>query len=131
MEGFWKAAAVMLLTVILGAAIGKNEKDLSAVLSVLGCCLIMNIAVRYLSDVVAFLWQLGRLSANQSGFLGPLLKISGIALVTEIIAMIGADTGNQGLGKAMQLLGNAVILSLSLPLFDAFLGIIQEIMGYL
>ena len=32
MEGFWKAAAIMILTVILGAAVGKTENDLATVL---------------------------------------------------------------------------------------------------
>ena len=28
MEAFWKAAAIILVTIILGATIGKTEKDI-------------------------------------------------------------------------------------------------------
>ena len=131
MEAFWKAAAVMILTVILGAALGKMEKDFSAVLTVLACCVIMTTAVHYLWSVFDFLWQLERLSEYQNTFPGILLQLSAVALMTEITSMIGADTGNQTLGKAMQILGNAVMLCLSLPLLESFLSIVQEIMGYL
>lgn len=131
MEEFWKAAAVMILAVILGAALGKTEKDFSAVVTILGCCIIMTAALDYLSEVFDFLWQLGRLSDYLNGFPGMLMKITGVALMTELTGMIGADTGNQSLGKAMQILGNAVILCLSLPVLETFLSIVQDILGYL
>jgi len=129
MEAFWKAAAVMILTVILGVTIGKAEKDISIVLTVAACCIVVMVAMQYLSEVVGFLWALGNSSDYQNPFMGTLLKISGVALMTELTGLISSDAGNNSLGKAMQILGNAVILFLSLPLFEAFFSIIQEIMG--
>ena len=129
MEAFWKAVAVMILTVILGVTLGKTEKDIAVVLTVAACCAVMIVAMQYLSDVVAFLWELGNSANDQNPFLGTLLKISGVALATELTGMISADAGNNSLGKAMQILGNAVILFLSLPLFQSFFSILQEILG--
>ncbi len=131
MEAFWKAAAIMILTVILSSTLGKTEKDISAVLSVAACCMILTVALQYLSDVVVFLWELGNSQKSGTPFIGILLKISGVALVTEISSLFSSDSGNSSLGKAMQILGNSVILFLSLPIFEAFLTMIQEIMGCL
>lgn len=131
MEAFWKAAAIMILTVILSSTLGKTEKDISAVLSVAACCMILTVALQYLSDVVVFLWELGNSQKSGTPFIGILLKISGVALVTEISSLFSSDAGNSSLGKAMQILGNSVILFLSLPIFEAFLTMIQEIMGCL
>ena len=131
MELFWKAAAVMILTVILGSAIGKTEKDLSAILSILACCILMTTAVHYLSEVFGFFRELGFLGQGQNTGIQTLLNISGVALISEITGMIGADSGNQSLGKAMLILGNAVILFLALTVFESFLSVVQEIMGYL
>ena len=128
-EAFWKAVAVILLTIVFGTALGKTEKDISVVLTIAACCIVMVIAMQYLSDVVAFLWQLGNWSGYQNPFLGTLLKISGVALTTELTGLIGLDAGNSALGKAIQILGNAVILFLSLPLFESFFTMVQEIMG--
>jgi hypothetical protein len=33
MENYWKACAIMILTVVMGAALGKTEKDLSVALT--------------------------------------------------------------------------------------------------
>ena len=128
MEAFWKAAAVLILTVILGVAIEKTEKDIAVVLSIAACCAVMTVAMHYLSDVVAFLWQLGNSTDYRNPFMGTLLKISGIALMTELTGLISSDAGNSSLEKAIQILGNAAILFLSLPLFESFFTIIQEIM---
>jgi len=129
MEGFWKAAAVIVLTVILGVTLGKTEKDLSLVLSVIACCVVMTVAMQYLSEVIVFLWELGNRSDYPNPFLGTLLQIAGVALTSELTGMISSDAGNNSLAKAMQLLGNVVILFLAIPLFEALFSTIQEIMG--
>ena len=131
MEVFWKAGAMVILTVILSTAIGKTEKDISVVLSVTACCIVLVVAMQYLSDVITFLWKLSDASASDDFFSGVLLKITGVALMTELSYLISSDAGNSSLGKAMQILGNAVILFLALPMFDTFLSIVQEIIGHI
>ena len=128
MELFWKAAAVGILTMILGLTLGKTQKDIAIALAVMTCCMVMMIAMQYLSEVIRFLWDLSNKCSSQNSFMGTLLKISGVALVTELICMISTDAGNSSLGKATQFLGTSVILFLSLPIFESFLAIIQEIL---
>ena len=59
-----------------------------------------------------------------------MLKITGVAVITEMTAMISTDAGYSSLEKAMQFLGNATILSLALPLFESFAEVIQEILNF-
>ena len=128
MEAFWKAAAMAILTIILGITVDKTQKDIAIALTVMTCSLVMMIAMQYLSDVIRFLWDLSNKCGYQNSFVDTLLKISGVALVTELMCMISVDAGNSSLGKAMQILGTSVILFLSLPIFESFLTIIQEIL---
>lgn len=128
MEAFWKAAAMIILTMILGLTLSKTQKDIAIALTVMTCSMVMMIAMQYLSEVIGFLWDLSEKCSNQNPFVGTLLKISGVALVTELMCMISADAGNSSLGKATQILGTSVILFLSLPIFKSFLEIIQEIL---
>ena len=131
MEAFWKAAAIVLMTVILGTALGKTEKDMAVLLTLAACCAVLLAAVPYLSEVVTFLRQLGGSLMTENPFVDILLKITGVSLITELTGLISADAGSGALGKALQFLGNAVILCLSIPLFEAFLALIQEILGCL
>lgn len=129
MEPFWKAAALILLTVILGVTIGKSEKDIAVVLTMAACCAVVTVAVRYLSEVIGFLWELGSSVSGQTPLLDILLRISGTALATEITGMICCDAGSHSLGKVMQILGNTVMIFLALPVFDAFFTMIRNILG--
>ena len=128
MDAFWKAAAMVILTIILGLTLGKTQKDISIALTVIVCSMVMMIAMQYMSEIIRFVWDLSNKCSNQNSFVDTLLKISGVALVTELTGMISADAGNSSLGKATQILGTSVILFLSLPIFETFLAIIQEIM---
>lgn len=131
MEAFWKAGVIVILTVILGVTLHKTERDIAIVLSVAACCMVCIVALRYLSEVIDFLWKLGNNSAYQNPFVRRILKMAGVTLVTEIIGLISTDAGNSSLAKAMQILGTATILFLAVPLFEMFLSTIQEIIGFL
>lgn len=131
MTEFWKAAAIILLTVILGLAVGKREKDIAVLMTMTACCIAATIMVSYLKPVVDLLWELNVLGEMQDSVLGILLKAVGIALVAELAGMICSDAGNGSLGKTLQMLGSAVIMYLSIPVFRSFLTLIQEILGEL
>lgn len=131
MEGFWKAAAGVLIAVILGLAIGKQEKDLTILLSLAACCMTAVVAISYWEPVVDFLWELNVLGNTQSEFLAILLKAVGVTLVSELAGLLCNDAGNGALGKMLQMLGNAVILYLSIPVFNALLTLIREMLGEL
>lgn len=128
---FWKAAAAALITVVLCLTLGKQGQTMGLVLSMAVCSMVCVLAVSYLEPVLEFLWELEALGDLQGDMLGCLLKAVGISLVAEIAGMICADGGNASLGKAIQLLGTAVILCLSLPILRAMVDLTQKILGEL
>ncbi len=122
---------MILIAVVLGLAVGKREKDISVLLTMAACCMTAMIAVSYLEPVLDFLWELESVGNIQKGFLGILLKAVGIALIAEVAGMICSDAGNGSLGKTLQMLGSVVILYLSIPIYNALLTLIREILGEL
>ena len=127
---FWKAAAIVIVTVILSVAVGKKEKDVAIVLVVVACCGIAGLAMQSLSDVIVFLRKLSDFLEYQSSFAETMLRIVGVAVITEMTSMVSMDAGCSSLEKAMQFLGTVTILSLSLPLFESFINIVQEILDF-
>lgn len=131
MELYWKTAAAVLLAAILGLALSKQEKDIAVLLAMAVCAMAGVVLAQYLVPVLDFLWELEDLGGLQEGMLGILIKALGISLVTQIAGWICADAGNGSLGAMVQILGSAVILNLSLPIFRGFITLIQEILGAL
>ena len=119
--------AWVLLAVVLGLSLGK-QKDIGVLLTMAVCCMVAMIAISYLEPVLDFLRELETLGDLQGDMLGILLKAVGIGLVSEIAGLVCTDAGNGSLGKTLQMLGSAVILYLSLPIFTAMLELIREIL---
>lgn len=131
MDTFWKAAAVILLSVILSLALEKQERDMSVLLSIAACCLTATIGLSYLESVLDFLRELERTGNLQNGSLDILLKATGIALVAELAGMVCSDAGCGTMAKGLRFLSSAAILYLSLPVFRALLNLVQELLGVL
>lgn len=131
MENLWKVTMLILLSLILTSVIGKQEKDLALVLSMIVCCMGAMTIVSYLEPVLDLLRELEDLARLQDGFLGILLKAAGIALVTELAGVVCSDGGNGSLGKTLQIIGSSAVLYLSVPIFRSLLRLIQEILGQL
>ncbi len=129
MELYWQGAAAVLLTVILGLSLGSQKKETGLLLTIAACCLVATAAMSYLGPVITFVQELQTLGQLDDGMLEILLKAVGIGLVGEIASLICTDAGNGALGKTLQLLTSAVVLWLSLPLLNALLELIQEILG--
>lgn len=129
MELYLQAAGGALIAVVLCLTLGKHGKETGTVLSVMVCCMICIAAVQYLQPVMDFINQLESVGVLDHDFITIILKATGIGLLSEIASLVCSDAGNSALGKSLQLLGNGVILWLSIPLFQAMLELLQEILG--
>lgn len=129
MELFIRAASAVLLTVVLSLALGRQGKETAGLLSMIVCCMVVGIAIRYLEPVSEFLEKLEALGDLNGEMVAILFKIVGIGMLSEIAAMVCTDAGNASLGKTLQLLSSAVILWLCIPIFTALIDLIQGILG--
>lgn len=129
MEDYFKICAGVILAVILGIALSKQNADVAMVLSILVCCMVLTAMAGFLEPVMDFLRELQQMAQLDDQLVGILLKAVGIGLVSEIAALICTDSGNGALGKGLQILASAVILCLCLPLMRSLLELMNEILG--
>lgn len=131
MDLFFQAAAGVLIVSILGLVLAKQGKEFTIVLTIAVCCMVVLLCITFLEPVLDLLCQLEALGNLNGEMVRILFKVVGIGLVSEIAGMVCTDAGNGSLGKALQMLGTAVILWLSIPVFQALLELVQEILGEL
>ena len=129
MSLFMKTCGCVLLAVILILFLGCRNKDLSMVLGLAVCAMAAIGAMEYLRPVLDFVDQLENLGGIDRGLIRILLKASGIGLLSEIAALVCADSGCASLGKTVKIMAAAVILWLSLPLYAMLVELLQEILG--
>ena len=129
MDDFLKVIGGVRIALVLWLCLQKQEKDIALLLTLTVCLLVACIALKAMSPVLDFLRQLEAMGQLQDGILGILLKAVGIGMVSELAAMVCADAGNGSLEKTVRLLGTVTMLTVSLPIFQTLLTLIQELLG--
>ena len=128
MDVFIKATAGVLVALILYIVLDKQGRDISAVLTVCVCCMVVAAGVTFLEPVIGLLRHLQNIAELDQEMIRILLKAVGIGLLGEITALICTDGGNAAMGKTVQLLATSVILWLSVPLFTALIELVETIL---
>lgn len=120
---------MILIGLILSLVIGRQSRDLSLMLTLSVCVMVCIGALEFLEPVTELLRELRRLGELDGESVGILLKAAGIGIVSELAGLLCADAGEGALGKVLQILSNAVILWLSLPLLRQILTTIGEVLA--
>lgn len=129
MELFLQAVALVLIGVVLTLIVGKQSRDMSLLLSLGICAMICIAAAGYLASLMDFLGEIRALGGLDREFLAILLKCAGIGFLAELAGLICADAGESAMGKAIQILANAAVIFLSLPLLRQLLELLEEVLG--
>lgn len=128
---FTQVCGGVVIAAILVLTLKSHCREIASVLAIAVCCMAVLTAISYLQPVLAFLETLEKLGGMDSSMVKTLLKVTGIGILGEVSRLICKDAGNESMGKSIQLLGTAVILYLSIPLFTALIELSQRILGVL
>lgn len=128
MDIFLKALSCVLIALVFCLALHKQGKDIALLLSLFVCAMVLLVAFQYLSPIIDFFDNLQEIGNLDGQMLQILLKSLGICLLAEVTSLLCADAGNAAMGKTVQFFATAIVLFLSLPLFNNLLDIVIGIM---
>lgn len=128
MDIVFRCAGAVLISTVVVTVLNRQNKDMATVLQMAVCAMLLLTAVNCLSPVLDFLSELEELGGFEPGLVEVLIKITGIALITEIASLICADAGNASLGKGLQMVAAAVILYLAIPAFTSLLKLLRDLL---
>ena len=121
-----KIAGIIIVTVILISSIPFYDKNIKNIIMIFSCIAIsLYIINSFRNDFIqvkSFIETIG------FGDYSILYKAMGIALVTEIVRDIAADSGNKSLSNQMIFAGKAAILLIALPVYIQVLEILTDIL---
>lgn len=118
-----------MIAVILCLSIASHSKDMTLLLSLAACVMVLIVAVNFLEPVVELVQTLETEGKLNSDLLERILKAVGVGVIGELASMICNDAGNSALGRVLEMLTASVILWLSIPLFQRLLELVQEMAG--
>lgn len=126
---FFKAVSAVLLAVILAGLFKRDNGSFSLLLTIATGVLLLFLAAVMLQPVLNQIRLLADSAGFRDAYLMPILKCTGIGIVTQVAVCVAKDAGESSLAAIVELSGCILTIFLSLPLFEAVLQVITELMG--
>lgn len=122
-----QTAAMGIVTAVCAITVRKQAPELGALLAICGGTMILIRCVGTLAVVTEFSDKLA-VAGNLSGEVTkPVIKVTGIAIVTRLAADFCRDSKESALAATVELAGGAAALLTMLPL----MSLIQDLIGEL
>ena len=90
--------------------------------------LILVFSVSQISGVINFLKDISNRANINSQFLSIILKITGIAILTEFAISICQDAGESSIANKVDIGGKVMIITISLPIISSLLETILKVL---
>lgn len=128
MDIFLKAVAGIFVSIVLCITLAKSGKEISLLLTIFVCCTAVIAAFHYLEPVINLFSKLQTVGGLDQKLFIILIKAVGISLLAEVSELICNDFGNAALGKTIKILSTAVVLWISVPLFENLIALIESVL---
>ena len=120
--------SLAIVTAVCACLVRPQISSLAMGVTVLGCVVILLIAVQFLEPIKNFLDRLRELSGLSAAATAPMIKVAAVGILSQISGSICEDAGETTLKNAIQIAGMALSLYLSLPLLSAVLELLEEML---
>ena len=129
MEIFLKITACILISAILCVVLSKQGVEISSVLCLVVCSMVLMTAFAYLSPVFEFARKLMYTGRVSNELIQVLLKTTGIGLLSQIVGVICEDVGKKSLTKVLQITATSLIICICIPILEQLLELIELVLG--
>ena len=125
MDAIIKGAAIGITAAVLGLLLKKSCPELALLLAAAACAAILAGIFETASGIVGFAENLAAESGLSGELVSPVLKCTGIAIVSKLSSDVCKDAGAGSAAGAIELAGAAAGIAVSIPLLRAVLNIIR------
>ncbi len=122
-----KIIGVSLITVFLSVILKKTHPEYSLAMTVCAASIIIVFLFDAFKTVFESVREIIALSGVESVYAELILKIMGIAYLSEYTAALFYDAGETAMGKKVELSGKLIILLVSLPVIKRLAELIMTI----
>ena len=123
-----KIIGIGLIALIIIVIIKQYKPEFAIYVSLGAGILIFALIAAKMSGIIDILKSLASKTAINSDFLVLLIKITGIAILTEFAVSVCKDSGESAIASKIDLGGKVIIMSMSIPIMSSLLETIIEIL---
>ena len=123
-----KIIGIGLIAVIIVIILKQYKPEFTIYVSICAGIIILGLVMTRLSAIIQLLTELSNKVSDTNGFLTDLIKITGIAFLTEFAVSICKDSGESAIASKVDLGGKVIIISMSIPIISALLETIVHVL---
>lgn len=123
-----KIIGIGLIALIIIVILRQYRPEFAMYISLGAGILILALVATKLSGIIEVLKSLASKTAINNEFLVLLIKITGIAILTEFAVSICKDSGESAIASKVDLGGKVIIMSMSIPIMSSLLETIIKIL---
>ena len=128
MEEVIKIIGIALIALIITIIIKQYRPEFAIYISLVAGVIILALVIGNLTNVINLLKDISTRSGINNKFLGILLKMTGIAILTEFAISMCKDAGENAIASKVEIGSKVIIISLSVPIITNLLEVILKLM---
>ena len=123
-----KIIGIALVALIIIVLLKQYKPEYTIYISLLTGALIILLVMDKLTGIINLLQSLANKTTINSSFLSILIKITGIAFLSEFAVSICKDSGEVAIANKIEIGTKIIIISMSIPIITSLLEIILKIL---
>ncbi len=123
-----KIVGIAFVTLIIVIILRQYKPEFAVYASMLGGAIIILLSLGKLEGIVNLLENLASKTAINGEFLAILIKITGIAFLTEFATSVCKDSGETAIANKVDLGGKIIIIAISIPIISQLLETVIKIL---
>lgn len=123
-----KIIGIGLISLIIVIILKQYKPEFAIYISILAGIFILMISMEKLSGIIDLLNNLANRTTVSNQFIVLLIKITGIAILTEFAVSICKDSGEAAIATKMEIGGKVMIISISIPIIASLLETILKVL---
>ncbi len=123
-----KIIGIAFLALIIVIILKQYKPEFAIYASILAGSVILFISMGKLSGIINLLEDISSKTAINGEFLSILIKITGIAFLTEFAVSVCKDSGETAIANKVDLGGKIIIVAISIPIVSALLETVIKIL---
>ena len=123
-----KIIGVGLIALIIIIIVRQYKPEFTLYVSLLAGAIILMFLMDKLDAIISLLTTLSNKTAIYNEFLVLLIKITGIAFLTEFAVSVCKDSGESAIANKIDMGGKVIIVSMSIPIISSLLETVVEIL---
>lgn len=123
-----KIVGIAFITLIVVIILKQYKPEFAMYASILGGAIILFMSLGKITGIIQLLENISLKTAINGEFLGILIKITGIAFLTEFAVSVCKDAGETAIANKVDLGGKVIIVAISIPIVSALLETVVKVL---